>query len=94
MLGFRDGAMLIFQEEDFIAYMFGFQDSSGLADIPSAVAETTLAEEQLSANRQSPHSSDTHQNGVSGVLVTALLARLRFRRNLLNVSTSAFSILW
>lgn len=65
------------QEDDFIAYMFGFQDSQGLADIPKAVADLLLAEEQLSALPV--------KNIMNKELNTALIVRLRFRRNFLNV---------
>ena len=61
-----------------MAYMFGFQDSRGLTDIAHAVADLSFAEEQLSALPRS------HPDGSAA----ALLLRLRFRRNLLNVSQS------
>ena len=66
------------QEEDFIAYMFGFQDSQGVPDIPKAVAELAGVEEHLPVSGAGSGKQDQ-------AVVAALLMRLRFRRNLLNV---------
>ncbi len=68
------------QEEDFLAYMFGFQDSRGLEDVPQAVAAIVGVEEQLSAVHRGSRSA-----GAEAGVAAALLCRLRFRRNLLNV---------
>ena len=69
------------QEEDFIAYMFGFQDSKGAPDIPKAVAELLVAEEQLRLSGTGQPAQD---------ITTALIMRLRFRRTLLDVSLFVF----
>ena len=68
------------QEEDFLTYMFGFQDSQGLEDVPKAVATIVGAEEQLSAVNRG-----FRLGGTEAGIAAALLCRLRFRRNLLNV---------
>ena len=60
--------------------MFGFQDSDGLVDVPKAVATIVGAEEQLSAVQRGSRPGET-EAGVAA----AMLCRLRFRRNLLNV---------
>ena len=71
--------VFMMQEEDFIAYMFGFQDSKGAPDIRKAVAELANVEEQLPTTGGGINEKDQS-------IIAALLARLRFRRNLLNVS--------
>ncbi len=65
--------------------MFGFQDSKGLEDVPKAVAALTGAEEQLEAMRGSSRPAAGHSEAERRAAL-ALLCRLRFRRNLLNVS--------
>jgi hypothetical protein len=79
------------QEEDFIAYMFGFQDSQGLEDVPKAVAAIVMAEEQQSAIHRRPKpgvGSETDRR-----VVPAMLCRMRFRRNLLNVCLAPLPLL-
>ena len=65
--------------------MFGFHDSSGMSDMPRAVAEISLAEEQLTAIQQLTATKSGRESS-SQAFVTAMLVRLKFRRNLLNVS--------
>ena len=67
--------MVLTQEEDFIAYMFGFQDSNGASDIPKAVAGLEVVEERLSGSAKPIQA-----------VTAAQIVRLRFRRTLLEVS--------
>ncbi len=68
--------------------MFGFQDSKGTPDIPQSVAELATLEEQLPVSGAGAGIEGGAGEGEQAALI-ALLPRLRFRKNLLNVCSFA-----
>ena len=66
-------------------YMFNFQHSSGLKDIPRAIAGITLAEDRLTALQRATQPPATEHATQERACAAALLARLRFRKHYLQV---------